>query len=595
MENTKFFTVEYLKNYEKQIRQLPLDELYEIMDIIRKDESSERRKIVERRIRELDENDADLLLEKESRKKNAAEAKKKAAEEKKRKAEEKKREAEERKREAAERKRAAKEKRRREEDWDDEEDEKPRRKSSKWDDDDDWRDDVEEDESDRKSDDWDEDDLDEKSERSGESDEDDIEEDAEGQEESLEDENLEQDAEDPQDYSEEESDADQELEQESSDVEVQDDAEEYGRIVKSRRNHVEESDEEAEDSEDWPAESESENRELEKRLQNAEESVFDAKAVQDDAESETVETLDESEKDLHEQLEETQTEDVSDASENASAEEPVAETPDAENEIVEEAKAAVEETPALDEKPEDETSKVRPKEKLEEKPLHDVKDLFADLRTNEPAHTSEYKHHHHKTSLFSRFSHSNSASKYELHCHGSHRKLPDIKGFVLYLFFYAFVFPLLFSCAVLGVIKSGLVEFTSFRDILVVAPFAIAGISFVYLVIWKILLKRERDFNSFSAYWMRRMRLASSIAAYIVIQSAVAFVTKQYSGVFYTMTGKMAMGFAAATLALSFVYILNMFFPISRKFRPRTGLFLLFAVLLAEEVLKLLVTLSIIK
>lgn len=47
---------EYLKAYEEQIRTLPLDELYEVLDIIKRDPSRERINIVEKRIQELEGN-----------------------------------------------------------------------------------------------------------------------------------------------------------------------------------------------------------------------------------------------------------------------------------------------------------------------------------------------------------------------------------------------------------------------------------------------------------------------------------------------------------------------------------------------------------
>lgn len=55
------FTQEYLKNYEEKIQKLPLEELYDILDLIRDDpfkadDSPERVKIVEKRIKELDSN-----------------------------------------------------------------------------------------------------------------------------------------------------------------------------------------------------------------------------------------------------------------------------------------------------------------------------------------------------------------------------------------------------------------------------------------------------------------------------------------------------------------------------------------------------------
>lgn len=48
------FTEEYLKIYKEQIRRLPLDELYEVLDIIRKDDSPERQNIVKTRIAEIE-------------------------------------------------------------------------------------------------------------------------------------------------------------------------------------------------------------------------------------------------------------------------------------------------------------------------------------------------------------------------------------------------------------------------------------------------------------------------------------------------------------------------------------------------------------
>ena len=48
------FSKDYLKDYKKQIRKLPLDELYEVLDIISKDDSPERQNIVKARIAEIE-------------------------------------------------------------------------------------------------------------------------------------------------------------------------------------------------------------------------------------------------------------------------------------------------------------------------------------------------------------------------------------------------------------------------------------------------------------------------------------------------------------------------------------------------------------
>ena len=56
---TTKFTEEYLKDYKEQIRKLPLDELYEVLDIISKDDSLERQDIVKARIAEIEDESDD--------------------------------------------------------------------------------------------------------------------------------------------------------------------------------------------------------------------------------------------------------------------------------------------------------------------------------------------------------------------------------------------------------------------------------------------------------------------------------------------------------------------------------------------------------
>ena len=53
------FSEDYLKDYKEQIRKLPLDELYEVLDIIRKDDSPERQDIVKARITEIEDESDD--------------------------------------------------------------------------------------------------------------------------------------------------------------------------------------------------------------------------------------------------------------------------------------------------------------------------------------------------------------------------------------------------------------------------------------------------------------------------------------------------------------------------------------------------------
>lgn len=77
------FSQEYLKDYEQQIRQLPLDELYDILGQIRNhplhaDNSPERVQIVEKRIQELNDNPDSLLTSVELNDKLESEFKKTA-------------------------------------------------------------------------------------------------------------------------------------------------------------------------------------------------------------------------------------------------------------------------------------------------------------------------------------------------------------------------------------------------------------------------------------------------------------------------------------------------------------------------------------
>lgn len=58
----------YLQDYENQIRKLPLDELYEVLDIVKKDKTSERIDIVNKRIGELETSDRLPRILKKSRK-----------------------------------------------------------------------------------------------------------------------------------------------------------------------------------------------------------------------------------------------------------------------------------------------------------------------------------------------------------------------------------------------------------------------------------------------------------------------------------------------------------------------------------------------
>lgn len=58
--------LKYLKEYESQIRMLPLDELYEVLDIIKKDKSPERIDIVNKRIQEIESPNEEPICEEDS-------------------------------------------------------------------------------------------------------------------------------------------------------------------------------------------------------------------------------------------------------------------------------------------------------------------------------------------------------------------------------------------------------------------------------------------------------------------------------------------------------------------------------------------------
>ncbi len=83
------------------------------------------------------------------------------------------------------------------------------------------------------------------------------------------------------------------------------------------------------------------------------------------------------------------------------------------------------------------------------------------------------------------------------------------------------------------------------------------------------------------AYWLYHFKLALSIATFFFVFSLEILFSGDYNGLFYFSTGLPAYIIGASYFISSTLYIINVFYPIVKKFHPKYGITLLiFAVAL---------------
>jgi hypothetical protein len=76
-------------------------------------------------------------------------------------------------------------------------------------------------------------------------------------------------------------------------------------------------------------------------------------------------------------------------------------------------------------------------------------------------------------------------------------------------------------------------------------------------------------------YWLAHHKTALTIASVLSLHSIATLITGKYDGIFYSGTDPVIYVIAGATLIYAVLFIINAFFPLSKKFRPKNGLSLL--------------------
>jgi hypothetical protein len=100
--------------------------------------------------------------------------------------------------------------------------------------------------------------------------------------------------------------------------------------------------------------------------------------------------------------------------------------------------------------------------------------------------------------------------------------------------------------------------------------------------------EKKQFFKDIPEFWLRNFKIALSFASFLFFFSLEIFSTKTYNGVFYSGNGLPAYIIATGYLISSTLYIINVFFPIIKKFRPNYGITLIaFAAALEQIISKI--------
>ena len=89
--------------------------------------------------------------------------------------------------------------------------------------------------------------------------------------------------------------------------------------------------------------------------------------------------------------------------------------------------------------------------------------------------------------------------------------------------------------------------------------------------------KRPKDFDfiGIPSYWLMHFKIALSIASFFFFFAVEIFFSGKYNGLFYSGAGLPAYLIASGYFISSTLYIINAFFPIIKKLRPKYGITLL--------------------
>ena len=153
--------------------------------------------------------------------------------------------------------------------------------------------------------------------------------------------------------------------------------------------------------------------------------------------------------------------------------------------------------------------------------------------------------------------------------------LPDTDGFMNFIFTQGFglsiVLAVLFFGAGMGNGgrwgNNGFHDLT-FGDILTFIQF----VPIASTVFWYCMSSKA---DLICNYWLAHHKIALTIASVLSLHSIATLITGKYDGIFYSGTDPVIYVIAGATLIYAVLFIINAFFPLSKKFRPKNGLSLL--------------------
>ena len=156
--------------------------------------------------------------------------------------------------------------------------------------------------------------------------------------------------------------------------------------------------------------------------------------------------------------------------------------------------------------------------------------------------------------------------------------LPDKEGFRQFLFIivatFAFILiEMLFS-------RGGFSLITNFNlgRFLGVAKFfptvGIFGWFTYYLPFFRrhVWDEKKTYIKDIPEFWLRNFKIALSIASLLFFFSLETFARGEYNGLFYSGQGQPAYIIALGYLVASTLYIINAFFPIIKRLRPKYGI-----------------------
>ena len=170
--------------------------------------------------------------------------------------------------------------------------------------------------------------------------------------------------------------------------------------------------------------------------------------------------------------------------------------------------------------------------------------------------------------------------------------LPDKDGFRQFLILIAITFAFILIEMLFS--RNGFALITNFNlgRFLGVAKFfptvGIFGWFTYYLPFFRrhVWDEKKSYIKDIPEFWLRNFKIALSIASFLFFYSIEIFASGKYNGLFYSGYGQPAYIIALGYLVASTLYIINAFFPIIKRLRPKFGITLLAFAAILEACVK---------